>query len=459
MKSSKVKLNPKLIQNQSVIATLVLISILLGYIAYHFNYIQDFTQNKRNLLTTESVNVLREMHHPIQIVAFASDSPEKGMYFRKSITALINKYQQNKRDISLSFIDPKTDPQKSRNNEINDEGEMIVYFQNRKEKMQLPYTEEAFTNLLLKLQHTKQLKLRFIKGHDEPSVFDERPIGLSKFLKLIKDNGWNIEETIINSHYVHNSHDILVLASPQKQLQHFELQVIHKHLLAGGNMIWLLGNKSNDIEPLSAALGIALDDGIVVDPTMKTYNISQTMVGSTQYANNSRITKELTERTFFPNVRRVTTSQTYNNIWKAHHLIGVAGNGWLSAKARPNESGTLSFDPMMDLKGPINIAVSLERDLNQKQQRILVFGGHEFLNNQNINQGGNQSLITKMLDWAINDYPQVNMKPSPLKDTVVLIPDDNWSRKVLLIIFNGFQFALPLILFGFAFYTWKRKSF
>ena len=111
------------------------------------------------------------------------------------------------------------------------------------------------------------------------------------------------------------------------------------------------------------------------------------------------------------------------------------------------------------MQGPINIAVSLERIVNQKNQRILVIGSHQFLNNQNIHFSGNSELIKRMLSWTVNNYPHASISQKPLKDTVVIVPDDNFNRTLLLILFNGFQFALPFTLFVLGYIVWKRKNF
>lgn len=456
MQSSQLKYQ-ELLQHHAIIAILICICGLLGYIAYKFNFIQDYTQNQRNVLSIESKHVLHDMHSPIEIQAFASDSPAKGRYFRKSIQTLINKYQQHKSDISLTFIDPSTNPTSSRDYQINDEGEMIVQYQNRQEKMQLPYTEEALTNLLLKLQYADHQHLLLMQGHQEPSHQDTTANGLSKFSNLVKTHGWNIESASFKN--PSNSNSIMMLIAPRSPYHANELQIIHKHLLAGGNLIWMLGTPDNDIQPLADALGISLEDGIVVDPSISAYGLEKTAALSSQYSQKSIITQDLKLRSLFPNVRRVVTNQTYNKIWKANHLIGVAENGWLSPSTAVSHKNKLIFNAETDTQGPINIAVSLERVVNQKSHRVLVIGSHEFINNQNIEFSGNSELIKRMLSWTINHHPQTSIIQKPLKDTVVIVPDDSFNRALLLILFNGFQFALPLTLFVLGYFVWKRKSF
>jgi hypothetical protein len=447
----------EVLQHQSLIILLFLVAIAVGYVSYQLNFVSDQTQNQRNTLSNESILALKDMPKDIGILAFSTNSPYKGRYFRKSILSLVQRYQQQKQNIYLTFIDPTKEPALSRDYQIKSEGEWVVSYQGRSERMALPYTEESFTNLLLKLKHAKTQKISYISAHQEPSLISEQPQGFSSFAKAVNQNGWQITETHLNSD-LKSAEDILIINAPQQAYNQFEIDYLFKHISNGGNVIWLLDdNASHDIQPLAGELGLEISQGIAIEPSNTQYGMDVTTVSSNQLSQNHKITQSFSLRGLFPMARRVSATQSTMQNWKVNHLIGVAKSGWLSSHYKSNNK-SIQYNKNTDTLGPINIAIALEREFKSKNQRILVIGNHQFLNNQNIHTAGNQALGLRMIEWLVNDYPQISLNPKPLKDSVVVIPQDTFSKNLILLIFNSFQFLIPLLLWTFGIIIWRRKQ-
>lgn len=437
--------------------SMILTLLSLGYLSYCFNIISDYTQDKRNILSDTSRQVLNEMHSPIIIQAFASETEEKGRYFRKSVQSLISRYQYHKHDIQLSFVDPSKNPALSRRYGIRGEGEWLVSYENRQEKMSLPYSEEAFTNLLIKLKTANKHKIILINGQSNSELNDTSEHGLSKLYNFIKQHGWKIEHLSLGHDYPFDIGCTLLIAGPIKKLPDSTIEAIKNHILGGGNVIWLLGDSRFDVQPLVEALNLELSSGLVVDPQNSVYGLPLTTVSASHYAKQHELFHDFSLKTYFPNTRRVALSPSFNHAWKAQHLINVAATGWLSKSATRLQPSKTHFVDGEDIPGPISVAVGFERNFNQKKQHLVVIGTDEFLSNQYIDVAGNSAFLERLMRWGMSDSPKLQITAKPLKDTIILIPENGWDQQLLLLVFNGFQFVLPLLLFVSAFFTWRRK--
>jgi len=108
--------------------------------------------------------------------------------------------------------------------------------------------------------------------------------------------------------------------------------------------------------------------------------------------------------------------------------------------------GKQSYDEKKDIRGPINVAVALERKYGKKGQRVVIVGNGNFLSNTFISNGGNLDLGVNMVNWLAGDDSLITIQPKPLKDVNVNIPTTPWGQFVAMLVFFGFRLILPLAL-------------
>lgn len=434
---------------------LLLLSVALGYVAHQYPLFTDFTQNQRNSLSRESVNALQAMQAPIKIQALAGNDAGKGKYFRKSILAFMTRYQRYKSNIEISFLSPDSDMSQAREIGLQQEGDWLVTYKNQSEYFKLPYTEEHFTNLLIKLQSNKDQSFFFTDGHLEPKLNGAAKKEGGHFANVLKENGIQFEQAGQLAKL--NQSHILVINAPKKPFSREEVDLVQHHINAGNNLIWLID--SPDLQGLAAladTLNIDVSEGVAVDLSNKQLGSDPQLVSASNYARHE-IFSDFSIRTFFPNARRVVNKAEIGTTWKSTQLIGVAENGWLT-KSTPDQLSPEELTKNVARSGPVNIALALERSVKNHPQRILVIGSSEFLSNESLEKGGNLALALKMFKWAQANHTSISLKPSISRDSVVIISSNPINRYLILTIFNGFQFALPALLFFAAFYVWFRRS-
>lgn len=449
------------VQNGFFVVLFLALVVLLGYFANEYRIAKDITQANRNILTQGSVNVLKQMNGPINMTVFATkDDASSGDNFRKGMLDFIARYQREKKDITLKFINPSEEPKLAQEAGVKSDGEIIVEYQKRVEHINPPVAEQEMTNLLVRLSRTNQQPIMYLDGHGERNLLGVKNHDLGEFGKQLEAKGFkfaNPDLTIAQA--VPQNGAMLVIASPQVGVSEIEAKKIKAYLEAGGNLLWLLDdNNYHGLESVAAYLGLQVSEGVVLDMASAQYGADARVSFASLYGEHA-ITKNFMLRTLFPEAHEVNAAvDNFETGWKVGRLVEVAPNGWLSAKKLKKDE-TPEFDEKKDKRGPINIGVALERTYGKKGQRVVVMGNANFLSNTFITNGGNLDFGVNVVNWLSGDDKLITIQPMPLKDINVQIPDSDSGRLVAWIVFHGFQYFIPLgvMILGFYFW-WKRRK-
>lgn len=449
-----------LVQNSFFVVLFLLLVILLGYLASQYRVAKDITQANRNILTQGSVNVLKQMKEPINITVFATkDDASGGDNFRKGMIDFVARYQREKKNVNLTFVNPSVEPKLAQDAGVKEDGEVVVEYNKRSEHIVPPIAEQEMTNLLVRLSRTNQQAVMYLDGHGERNLLGVKNFDLGEFGKQLEKKGFkfaNPDLTIAQG--VPSNGAMLVIASPQVDVSEVEAKKIKAYLEAGGNLFWLLDDDNyKGMKEVADYLGLHVSPGIAMDMASAQYGADARVSFASLYGEHA-ITTNFMLRTLFPEAHEVTAHGTDENGWKVSNLIEVAPNGWLASEKLAKDAKP-TFNEKKDKRGPINIGVALERTYGKKGQRVVVMGNGNFLSNTFITNGGNLDLGVNMVNWLAGDDKLITIQPMPLKDINVTIPDTDSGRMVAWTVFHGFQYFIPIgmMIAGFYFW-WKRRK-
>jgi hypothetical protein len=445
-------------QHRLVVPVLLLVTLAFGMLAWHFNIITDHTNNQRNTLSNASLEVLRTLPSAIEVTAFCSNTPFKGRYFRKSILALVQRYQHVHPQMHLQFIDPSISPTLAREQHIKKEGEMIIRYRGQQKRMYLPYTEEAFTNVLLQLQHGERAPLLFSTGLGETALDSSAGNGASHLAEAMRAAGLQV---VSNSHLEHYSKadkklPTLVLAGATHPYSQNQLQAIQTHISKGGNLVWLVDNPARqNLEGLAETLGLNISKGMVIDPANHQFDIPFHALSTQRYSGQGP-TQEFSLRTFYDHAHAIARYRQPEDPWRTMPLVAAAERGWASSAYRIEQPEKLpAFNAQTDIQGPATIALALEKtQASGELQRIVVIGSSGFFSNVQQQRGGNLAFSMQTLQWVVNNQPSITLPVAPLRDSVILLPS---QQTWLMVLFNSFQFGLPALLAFAGWLRWRRK--
>lgn len=452
-----------LAQNWMFVLVFLALVVMLGYLTSQYRWARDITQANRNILTQGSVNVLKQMDGDVNITVYATnDDANNGDTFRKGMLDFVARYQREKKNVFITFVNPSEEPKLAQEAGVKVDGETIVEYNKRSEHITPPFAEQEMTNLLVRLSRTNNQPVMYLDGHGERLLQGLKNHDLGEFGKQLETKGFkfaNPDLTIAQA--VPANGAMLVIAAPQVDISPVEAKKIKAYIEGGGNVLWLLDDDNlHGLQEVADYLGIKVSPGIVVDRAAEQYGADPKMAFASLYGDHP-ITRNFMLRTVFPEAHQVDGQASDDLGWKVGRLIDVAPNGWLESDKIPPGAQNLKvrFDQGKDKAGPINIGVALEREYGKKGQRVVVVGNANFLANTFITNGGNLDLGINIINWLAGDDRLITIQPMPLKDINVTIPATDQGRLVAWSVFHAFQYFIPVGLFvAGLFLWWKRRK-
>ena len=433
---------------RKLLFVLLLLSISggLGYLAHRYPIQRDVTFNALNSLEPASIDVLKNLTAAVKVTVYATEHDAQLGDIRKIIRDFFSLYQRYKPDIQLIFIDPTKESDKARAAHIQLNGEMIIEYAGRSEHL-TKLNEPLLTNTLMRLARSKNQTVMYLDGHGERKLDGAANFDLGNpFGAKLKQNGFKISSlNLAIAPDIPQNISVLVITQPQLDLMAGEVDKLVRYVENGGNLLWLVdANALHGLEPLAEKLGLILPIGIVVDPAAQEMRAPATWALGANYTPHP-ITQNFDLITAFPSARPLLWNESAG--WKT--LVEVAPRGWVSQTAL---LGKFEFNKRDDTKGPAVIAATLQRSVNDREQRIVVVGSGEFLANSFAGNGGNVALGLNMLNWLSSDERLITLNPRPSKDTKLVL-----SEKQLIGISLTFLIVLPLMLAGWGGYLWWKR--
>jgi ABC-type uncharacterized transport system involved in gliding motility auxiliary subunit len=337
-------------------------------------------------------------------------------------------------------------PEEARKVNIQANGEMLVQYGGRVEHLTV-LSEQALTGALLRLAHSKDKLLMYLDGHGERKLDGIANHDLGEFGKRLQQNGYRISSLNLTiAQDVPSNASMLLITQPQLDLLPGEVDKLLRYVAQGGNILWLVDAEPlHGLESLAEKLGLLLTPGIVIDPAAEEMRAPANWALASGYPPHS-VTHNFNLITVFPFARAIGSEE--NETWQRTTLVEAAPRGWVSSRTQENPH----FDKSHDVPGPATIALALQRDVNDRDQRIVVVGSGSFLANAYSGNGGNIDLGINMVNWLANEEKLIATQPRAVKDNGIIL-----SKTRLTIISGGFLLALPALLMLVGGMLWWRR--
>ncbi len=445
------KLNRKLrlqllLQNGLFVVLLLGLAAAITWVTRDIKIQWDLTQGSRNTLSQASADFLRQMSGPVNVTAYATAQDAEGD-IRKTVQTFLGPYQRAKTDFSLTFIDPREQPQKAQVAGIRMNGELVVEYNGRREHL-TNLTEQELTNLLVRLARSSERQVMYLDGHGERKLDGRANHDFGVFGGHLAANGFKTAPlSLTQAQEVPENIAVLMITGPRVDLLPGEVTKIKRWIEKGGNLIWLIDNDSlRGLQPLAGDLGLNLMSGTVVDPSAVGLKFPATFALRSKYGRH-RITENFALTTVFPYARQIAAAE--GSKWRFTPLVEVAPDGWLETSGIDKN---VAFDRNKDMRGPIVVAAALERDRGSRKQRVVVAGTGQFLSNQYVGLLGNLDLGVNMVNWLAGDEALITIQPRTRSDLSL-----EMSRAGLALIGIGFLVVLPLVFLVAGGVIWWRR--
>lgn len=464
-------------------AFVLLFLVMVGLVAWlstKYNYEADWTASGRNTLSKASVALLEELQGPVEITAYARPGP----LMRKRISELIGRYRRYKPDIRLEFVNPDQAPQKVRELNITMDGEMVLRYRERVEKLR-DISESGLTNALQRVARGGERRLVFLTGHGERSPTGGAGYDLSGWVRELESKGVQVDELNLGkSPQIPEDTTVLVIAAPQVDLLPGEVGIVRRYVRDGGNLLWLSDpddapGQDNDqerrqppdlhgLDPLAGELGLRFQPGIVVDPNVSQVGMMMFGTDDPRMALVARypahaVTRDFDLNTLFPVAGGI---ETEGDGWQSSAILKTLSNTW-SETGRIE--GRVLFDEGEDVEGPLTLGVALERELSGATedgapqeaggtqrpggvQRVVVVRDGDFLSNGFLGVAGNLQLGLNIANWLASDDEFIDIPVRTAPDRSLQLSETDIG-----VIGVGFLGLVPALLLGSGLWIWLRR--
>jgi ABC-type uncharacterized transport system involved in gliding motility auxiliary subunit len=329
---------------------------------------------------------------------------------------------------------------------IKGNGEMVVEYGGRSEHI-TTLNEQTLSSALLRLAHDKDQLVMYLDGHGERKLDGAANHDLGDFGIRLKQLGYRTSSLNLTlAQDVPANASMLVLTQPQIRLLPGEVSKLLRYIDNGGNLLWLVDAEPlRGLEPLAEKLGLSFLPGKVFDPAAQEMSAPLNWTLGSGYPPHA-VTRDFDLITIFPDARALSIE--HSDGWQTHTLVEGAARGWVSERGNSKR-----FDKNRDIPGPVTLAVALQRNVNDREQRIIVVGSGAFLANVYSGNGGNIDLGINMVNWLASEERLITVQPHAVKDDKITL-----SKRQLTAISLSFLILLPLALVGAGIWAWRRRK-
>mgnify|MGYP001577285251 FL=1 len=426
----------KSLMGLNLVATLLLLGalfILVNFIASRRYGRADLTRSKITALSDKTRQVVGQLKNPVTLVVFYQ--PSHRLY--QLVRDLLEEYEQLSPKLRIEYVDPDQDIARAQQlaKQFAIERTNVVVFESGTRHKYLSDTdlaeydyaamqlggspslksfkgEEAFTSAILNVTQSTQPLIWITTGHGEKSPEDGEPMGLTQFKKYLERENMQVEsKALLERAEIPQEVRAVIIPGPTRKLLEQELLALQAYLDKGGRVLALLDPLTDTgLEDLLNRWGVTAGNDIVVDPTRQLPFVSAANLFVTSYTQHPIVERMQTFMTLFPLARSIQPAKDLNGLTVTTLAI-TSPQGWGETQTNVEQ---FQFDSEHDLKGPVSIAVAVERQ-GQPPTRMVVIGDSDFLSNAQVSNVGNLDLALGALHWLAEQEQLIGIGPKPLE--------------------------------------------
>lgn len=474
----------------------ILVPVAIGYLSSlpSINGYYDTTRFKDRTLTEYSQKILDRLEAPLKITSYVNIvhySASKGAP-KNRIKDLnhFEKYRRFKPDLEMDYItyydtlvryndttttllekarkaasahkfdfDKLLTPEEIKQKiDLIPENNRLVRFIRYKDKTMplrmfddiLSYPGESEISAALKRIIDKPSHIGFVQGQGERSIHKLEDGGYEIII-----NGTNTRGSLINQGFqpldiplerdmpIPDSLDALVLADPKEAFTAAQEKVLFDYVDRGGNLLITAEPGTSDgLQGLLSKLGISFHKGTLLQES-EDHSLDLIQGIFTSKADDFGFKFYKGAIVSFPTAMGIQIADSTD--FKITPIMTTNKEvAWNRLEPFDLELQRIFFDPGKDRRVAMPLAVTLERKVGDRDQKIMVVGDADFLSNAEMARNNlntvNSSFAIRIFRW-LNDgkYPVNTSRPRAI-DTVIKV-----SRSQIVAIKWGYALVLPLI--------------
>jgi ABC-type uncharacterized transport system involved in gliding motility auxiliary subunit len=414
------------------------IVVAANAISVRHNTRWDLTENKRNSVSPQTIQVLRTLKSPVSAIAFyRSDTP--GKKTAEDLLAQYKTYSGGKFEWRLEDTDKA--PALARQYGVESYGTVVLEGgpagQLRTEKV-LDADEEKLTNGIVKVTRAGKRVVYIVKGHGEREIGSADRGGFSQAKEQMEKANYEVKELFLaRDPKIPDDAAIVMIPGPKTDLFPQELAAIDAYVARAGKVFFMaVPFQATPTTKYLSKYGITVDDDVVIElnPIGQVFGVGPLVPVVGQYDPHP-ITKDMGGvMTLFPLTRSVEPAKALPKGVQASPLAQTSRQSWGETDKNVFQTGKATPDPG-EKTGPLPVAVVATVDAEPPAKaeggeaptkkaakaRIVVVGTADFASNQFLGAQGNRDFFLNVVSWLAEEEDLISIRAKDPKQNPVVL--------------------------------------
>ncbi len=413
------------------------IVVAANAISVRHNTRWDLTENKRNSVSPQTIQVLRTLKSPVTAIAFyRSDTP--GKKTAEDLLAQYKTYSGGRFEWRLEDTDKA--PALARQYGVESYGTVVLEGgpagQLRTEKV-LDADEEKLTNGIVKVTRAGKRVVYIVKGHGEREIGATDRGGFSQAKEQMEKANYEVKELFLaRDPKIPDDAAIVMVPGPKTDLFPQELAAIDAYVSRAGKVFFMaVPFQATPTTKYLSKYGITVDDDVVIElnPIGQVFGVGPLVPVVGQYDPHP-ITKDMGGvMTLFPLTRSVEPAKALPKGVQASPLAQTSRQSWGETDKNVFQTGKATPDPN-EKTGPLPVAVVATVDAEPPPKaeggeapkkaakaRIVVVGTADFASNQFLGAQGNRDFFLNVVSWLAEEEDLISIRAKDPKQNPVVL--------------------------------------
>ncbi len=371
---------------------------LLQVLAERTNRRLDLTPSRSLSLSTVTRNVLAQVDSPLHLTVFFRRGE------RETYSGLLERLRAENPRITYDLLDLDRYPERARSYGITQYGRAALEYQgHRSVAPALP--EEQLAGGILEAVRGRRRRAVLTSGHGERVPGGESQ-GLGRLAAGLEAENFSLDVVSLLDGTLPVGTDLVIVAGPRHDFLPAELEVLARHLKAGGGLVLLLDPASlPNLSGFLESMGLILGDDFVVDHEHRVLATDGLAAVVERFRRGNPVSEPdrnpIDSGVVLPSARTVDVAREVPGV-TAESIARTADSAWAMADADRARRGEEPSKAARDLPGPLSVMVLAEVGGGEgaPRGRLVVIGDSDFATDAYIDLLGNRDVAMNAVAWA-----------------------------------------------------------
>lgn len=422
----------------------------LNYLAVHYAWRFDLTQNRSRSLSAETISYLKNLDKPVRVIVALtenSDNEDVAQAYR-DVSGLLREYVFSTAGnpqgrVSVEFIDVYQRRRDAEALGITDPNSILVICEGRPRAVKLDELydvkdqkkqgfrgEQILTAAILDVSSPTKKKIYFLTGHGEMDLDDvsaER--GLSALKAELTSRNFAVDSVdLAQLGRIPDDAAVIVIAGPQGRFDSLEQELLRQYLSnrAGRVLALIAPGYPTGLDDLFYDWGILVDDVLIYDRSnsgqSETGDLILPALDDKHPLTASLLNYKIPLRFGLSRSVRPDPGRTPDNNLVVTPLVATTQQAWGEVNYRQRTVPV--FDKGVDLPGRVTVVTASERRAARKiantdsfsipSGRLAAYGSADWIANGRLGVIGNLSFFMSAINWTTDRDIELNVPSRPV---------------------------------------------